>query len=643
MKESVDLFIPGRLCLFGEHSDWAGALRTFNSAIEPGEAIVTGISQGIYATVRKNSNFIIYSKIPGEENLRLETPMVQKTLREIAYSGGYFSYVTGVASYVLENYHVGGLEICINKMTLPIKRGLSSSAAICVLVAKAFNQLYDLQLSTNGIMRVAFYGEQRTPSRCGRLDQACAYGIKPVYMRFDCGEIETQALVSKAELHYVIVDLMAKKDTVKILADLNKAYPYPQTERDRLLHQALGRDNHDIIMRARRFIEEGDAPVLGALMTEAQKLFDEKVAPSCPEELTAPVLHSVLNDQNVKNLTYGGKGVGSQGDGTAQFLAKNEECQKMLCDYFQNERHMDAFAFTLRPQHSVKKAIIPVAGYGTRLYPATKAVKKEFFPVVDKDGLAKPIILVLLEELERAGIEKFYIIINNENDRKLYEEFFNEMLSDKHFEKLPDNMRQYESKLLRIGEKIEYIVQEERLGFGHAVYQCKRFVNNEPVLLALGDTLYSTKNNKNCTEQLLEAFESTKKTTLSIHTVPLKDVVHYGMVAGKWTDSAHKLMEIDEIREKPTVEYAGKHMGIPSGDGKLRYYSVFGEYVLMPEVFYILEENIKENRTSNGEIQLTDALETEREKSGLCGFAVDGEMFDVGIPEAYAHTVANFK
>lgn len=643
-NECMEFFVPGRLCLFGEHSDWAGAQRSFNAAIVPGEAIVTGIEQGIRATVKRHEHFVICSSLPGEEQMRMECPMSAAALREIARAGGYYSYVAGVASYVKENYSVGGLEICITERTLPVKRGLSSSAAICVLVAKAFNRMYDLHMSVKGEMQVAYYGEQRTPSRCGRLDQACAFGIRPVHMQFDGSDIEAASLTSKARLYFVFADLMAKKDTIKILADLNKSYPYPQTQLDRDLHEALGKDNHEIVTRAVELIERGDTPALGALMTQAQRLFDEKVAPACPEELTAPILHSVLADPVAVQLTYGGKGVGSQGDGVVQFLAKDEACQKKLVCYLRDKLHMDAYELTLLPRHSVRKAIIPVAGYGTRMYPATRFFKKEFFPVVDRDNIAKPVILILLEELERAGIEEFCLVINGEEDREQYQRFFNEFLTEEYLDKVPAHLRFYEQFIRRIGNHIEYVVQKEKRGFGHAVYQCRDFAGNQPVLLALGDTIYRSENDKNCTVQLLEAFEKTQKTTLSIHTIEASGVVHYGVLSGVWDErfSGGKILEVRRLMEKPSVEQAKESLRMPGDTQGNSFFSVFGEYVLTPDVFEALERHIDGNVTSNGEIQLTDALDKVRQNDALFGFAVDGAMFDVGIPQAYVDTVTQY-
>lgn len=152
----LEIFVPGRLCLFGEYSDWAGQNKVFNSEIAPGRAIVTGIEQGIYARVSKADDFQVKSKISEYQDSSFSCKMEKDTLRQVAKEGGFFSYVAGVASYMCEWYRVGGAHIEITKMDLPMKSGLSSSATVCVLVTRAFNELYDLQLNTLGIMNIAY-------------------------------------------------------------------------------------------------------------------------------------------------------------------------------------------------------------------------------------------------------------------------------------------------------------------------------------------------------------------------------------------------------------------------------------------------------------------------------------------------------
>lgn len=636
MSEKLELFVPGRLCLFGEHSDWAGLHRNINSAIIPGEAIVTGIEEGIYATAEAADKFIIESDL-GEETFCCE--MDTQLLRKTACEGGYFSYVAGVASYVNEHYSVGGLRIHITRRTLPMKSGLSSSAAICVLTARAFNQIYKLKLNTLGEMNIAFVGEQRTPSRCGRLDQACAFGVTPVHMVFDSNEISVKPIAIKKPLYMVIADLKAGKDTVRILSDLNKCYPFAENDKERAVHEALGADNREYIARADALLQAGDAKVLGELMTEVQANFDKKVAPACPSQLKSPVLHSVLNDENIKKWIYGAKGVGSQGDGTVQLLARDEECQKALIDYLNNERKMGAFPLTLRPKQQVRKAVIPVAGFGTRLYPASKAVKKDFLPVLDKDGLFKPVLMVLLEQLMQSGIEEVCLIIG-EGEKPLYDAFFAPM-SDENYDKLPQDKQAYENRLVEIGKKIHYVYQKERRGFGHAVYQSRDFAAGEPVLLLLGDMIYDSFIGETCSSQLIKCYEAYGLPVVSMHEVPKEQVVHYGIMHGVWESIEEKDMRLDCIAEKPTVDYAQENLAVKTKEGS-RYFAVFGQYILTEDVYKVLEDNIRNNKLSRGEIQLTDALEQVRAESGMMGCRIKGRSYDVGLPQMYVDTVGRF-
>lgn len=641
MSAEIKLFVPGRLCLFGEHSDWAGLQRTMNADIVPGKAIVTGIEQGIYGTAKKSTEFCVHSSLEIFEKEYFSCPMELARLRQTAKQGGFFSYVAGVASYLSEWYHVGGVDLEITDMTLPIKSGLSSSAAICVMVARAFNELYGLQLNTLGIMNIAYLGEQRTPSRCGRLDQACAFGVNPVCMTFDGNEIEVDRIRVKKELHYVFADLMAGKDTVKILGDLNKSYPFPQTEADHKLHEALGTDNEALIARAAAYIAEGDTEKLGALMCEAQALFDEKVAPLCPQELTSPVLHETLRDEYIRTLTYGGKGVGSQGDGTVQFLAKDADTQRELVRYLEQDKGMHAYPLTLKPKSAVRKAIIPVAGFGTRLYPETRGIKKEFCPVVDRDGLVKPAILVLLEELDAIEMEKICLVINSE-ERPIYEDYFFKPLSEEHYRKLPKQMQAYEDKIRRIAGKLTFQVQKEQLGFGHAVYQCKEYAAGEPVMLLLGDTIYQSNTGVPCTGQLLEAYRRYGLPMVALHKVPLAQVVHYGIFAGTWDDKEQTVMQLTRIAEKPRCEYAKDFLSVADRSAPDNYYAAFGAYILTHEVFERLAEMVSGHASGDGEIQLTDALADVRKKHGMMGFVPDGESFDIGNAEAYRDTVSRF-
>jgi len=634
INDEIDLFVPGRLCLFGEHSDWAGQMRKFNSEIVPGQALVACINEGIYATARISENLISRTVLPDGKKNSCDYPMEPNRLRAIAARGGYFSYIAGVAAYISTFYKIGGMELDCYKVTLPQKKGLSSSAAICVLAARAFNRLYGLNLSVRGEMEAAYYGELLTPSRCGRLDQACAYGKGIIEMTFDGDVLEVTPTKIGAPLHFVFADLDAHKDTVVILRDLNTAYPYPRTEMHRELHTFLGKINAAHIEKVNRAIAKGDAKRLGRLMTEAQELFDEYAAPLSPRELKAKKLHEVLSDPNVQEHIYGGKGVGSQGDGTVQFLAKSEQDVSLLKEYLTKKLKLDCFSFTATKTENVRKAVIPVAGHGTRMYPASKVLRKELFPIVDTDGRVKPALMIMVEELIKSGIEEICLIIRP-GDENLYRSLF-EPLNGGNLINLPGDLQSYENRLSEIKDKIVFVHQRKTAGFGHAVLQSSNFAGRDPVLLVLGDHLYSSKSNRSCFSQMIDAYERTEGLTIGLFEIPPEEVTIYGVAQGDYTDENKDLVRLDAVVEKPTIEYAITRLGIEE-----RQLAVF-LYVLTPDVYNSLYQMQQDRKMEFGEFQLTPSLDEVIKTTGAYGVVIDGERFDIGLPEKYRSTVTNY-
>ncbi|MCC0177956.1 GHMP kinase [Waterburya agarophytonicola K14] len=316
----MEIFVPGRLCLFGEHSDWAAQYRRANSTIYPGYAIVAGTNQGIYARVQLHDRLrfatVNYAQI-------LELAMEETLLQNVAKTESFYSYVAGVAYEALKRYGVGGIAIDNYEMNLPLKKGLSSSAAICVLVARAFSQLYNLGLTIEEEMDLAYWGERVTLSQCGRLDQACAYGNQPILMVFDGDRTKIEPLTIGGDLHFIIVDLAGNKNTQTILASLNQCYPLANNPIHALVQSYLGEINAQIVERAISALQGGNRAIIGDLMNQAQAQFDRCLIPACPSQLTAPILHQLLAHPPLQEHIYGGKGVGSQGDGTAQLIAKD--------------------------------------------------------------------------------------------------------------------------------------------------------------------------------------------------------------------------------------------------------------------------------------------------------------------------------
>ena len=321
----MDIFVSGRLCLFGEHSDWAGEYRLVNSQLHAGSAIVVGTNQGIYARVEVNER-LIYRTIQATSTLDL--PMDKDVLLDAAQSNSFYSYIAGVAYQALKRYRIGGLIIDNYRMDLPLQKGLSSSAATCVLIARAFNQLYQLNLTTAEEMELAYWGERTTPSQCGRLDQACAYGKQPILMTFDGDRLTIEPLAVGQDLHLIIVDLAGNKNTQVILSRLNQCYPTAVSQVAQKVQTYLGAINQKLVRQAVLALQQGNTAEIGKLMNQAQQEFDRYVIPACPEQLNSPLLHRLLAHSALQPYVCGGKGVGSQGDGTAQLIAKDRVSQQ---------------------------------------------------------------------------------------------------------------------------------------------------------------------------------------------------------------------------------------------------------------------------------------------------------------------------
>jgi len=638
----MKLFVPGRICLFGEHSDWAGGYRRINAEIEKGYTLICGTDQGIYAEVEPHpTSLVLRSTTPdGQKHGPDEVPMQPTALLEEAQRGGFWSYIAGVAYQVMTNYHVRGLVIDNYKTDLPVKKGLSSSAAICVLAARAFNRIYDLKLTIRGEMELAYQGEITTPSRCGRMDQGCAFGNRPVLMSFDGDRLDTTELKVDQDLHFVIVDLQAKKDTMEILNRLNHCYPFAENKLERGVQELLGPINKRIVGQAVEALHVSDASRLGALMSEAQDFFDRYAIPACPEELTAPVLHRVLNYPPLKPHIWGGKGVGSQGDGTAQFIARSEADQQAVIEIIERDLDAQCLNLTLRPGARVRKALIPAAGFGTRLFPATKATKKELFPIIDRDGIAKPAILLIVEEALNAGLEEVIIVVQ-EDDLQDFHSFFNTQISIENYNKLPRNSQDYARRILEIGQRVSFVVQPTQEGFGHAVYCAREAIEDGPFLLMLGDHLYRSNGEQSCTQQLVNAYHMHGINILGLRRTPESMIANFGTVAGVWIDEG-RLLNVTEFAEKPTVDYARSNLRVP-GLAEGEYFTVFGMYIIRPQLFDYLEEHIANNVREHGEFQLTSALDRLRREDGFLGLIMEGRRYDIGLPQYYLDTLQTFR
>ena len=667
---SMKIFVPGRLCLFGEHSDWAGGYRRINPNLEKGYALLVGTNQGLYAEVKPHPNHLILrASLSDGTRETLSLPMESQVLLAEAETGGFFSYAAGVAYQFLTHYRVGGLEIDNYLTDLPIGKGLSSSAAICVLIARAFNLTYDLKMTLRGEMEFAYLGEITTPSRCGRMDQACAYGSRPILMTFDRDRIDVIELNTPKDLFFVIVDLGAGKNTQEILTNLNQCYPFATSAIQENVQKYLGCISTQITQAAADALQKGDAEQIGALMQKAQAEFDQYLIPASPSQLTSPVLHKLLTYQPIQPYILGGKGVGSQGDGTAQFIVKDESDQQKIIDIIERDfPNVQCLKLEIRnilnlekpsslliggqdahptreiakypAKKKVRKGVIPAAGFGTRLFPATKAVKKELFPIIDREGRAKPVILSIVEELISGGIEEIAIVVQT-CDRALFEDFFKSPPSPALFNKLSPDNQAYSQYLQDLGNRVTILTQDVQEGYGHAVYCAKEWVNNEPFLLSLGDHVYSSDTDISCAGQVINIYEQIDQSVVGLTTMPAGIIQKAGCVAGVWQE-LNSIISLTQVSEKPTVEYARQYLRV-QGMAEDEFLCIFGLYVLTPTIFDCLSEDIRNNIRFKGEFQLTTCLEKLRQREGMTGYIVKGKCFDTGMPDVYRQAMIDFR
>ena len=261
----------------------------------------------------------------------------------------------------------------------------------------------------------------------------------------------------------------------------------------------------------------------------------------------------------------------------------------------------------------IKKAVLPVAGIGTRFLPASKATPKEMLPIIDK-----PLVQYAVEEAIEIGIEEIVFITNDEKHS-----------IKKHFE----NNQKLEQKLLRKNKeefverlnpkifkdiKFHYVIQEEQNGLGDAVLKAESLINGEAFALLLPDDLFFSK--KSCLSQLSSIFLNTNASTIAVNKIDKNNIHKYGVIKpGKEKNEA---ILIDDIIEKPLVEDAPSDI------------AVCGRYIFTSTIFDHLK---KIELDKSGEIQLTDAIKSLLSEEQVYAKIYEGEKFDCGSKMGFVH------
>jgi UTP--glucose-1-phosphate uridylyltransferase len=256
----------------------------------------------------------------------------------------------------------------------------------------------------------------------------------------------------------------------------------------------------------------------------------------------------------------------------------------------------------------VRKAVFPVAGWGTRFLPATKALPKEMLPLVDK-----PVIQYAVEEAVAAGIEQV-VIVTSSQKRAIEDHFDLNLELEQLLESRGDIEMLRQIRAISDLAQISYVRQKEQLGLGHAVLVAKELVGHEPFAVILPDDVVV--GERPCIGQLIHAYERTHSSVVAVMEVSHEATARYGVIAGEAVGPDDPgLYKVSGLVEKPEPGEAPSNLAI------------IGRYILTPKIFEKLEQT---PRGAGGEIQLTDAIEALMKEQDVYGYAFDGVRYDAG-------------
>ena len=261
-------------------------------------------------------------------------------------------------------------------------------------------------------------------------------------------------------------------------------------------------------------------------------------------------------------------------------------------------------------KNDIKKAVIPVAGFGTRLLPATKAQPKEMLPIVDK-----PAVQYVVEEAVQSGVENI-LLVTGRNKRAIEDYFDYAVELERELEE------KGKTELLNVVRNVSemvsiyYVRQKIAKGLGDAIYHAKGFVNGEPFGVLLADDIIDSEIP--CLKQMTNVYKGHPGVILAVMKVPMKDTRLYGIIEGKRIGD--RLYEVKDLVEKP------EPMKAPSN------IAIVGRYILTPSIFESLE---KTPPGKNGEVQITDAIRNLLIKEKVYAYEFEGTRFDVGEKLGY--------
>lgn len=244
----------------------------------------------------------------------------------------------------------------------------------------------------------------------------------------------------------------------------------------------------------------------------------------------------------------------------------------------------------------IKKAVITAAGKNQRTLPLQT--------VVDRDGVPKTALRIIIEEILQAGIDELAIVIS------------------------PGDQKAYEAAAGGHASRLTFIEQSQPLGYGHAVHAAHQFVGNSPFLLLVGDHLYVSRTVKRCAQQLVEIALEHKCAVSAVQATHESKLPFYGAIGGKLVAGSQSLFEIDDVLEKPTPTEAEQRIIVP-GLRAGNYLCFFGMHVLTPSVMNLLHQAVAQSQ--GGNVSLTAALAELPRHERYLAYEVKGRRYDIGL------------
>lgn len=275
------------------------------------------------------------------------------------------------------------------------------------------------------------------------------------------------------------------------------------------------------------------------------------------------------------------------------------------------------------------------------MFPATKAIRKELLPIVDRDGLVKPAVQLILEEAVASGIEEICLVTAPGGDR-VFRDYFSGLSGDLQAAlRGKPALEEAAEHLSQLGERLTYVTQTVQAGYGDAVLSAEEWTNGEAVLVMLGDHVYISGETRRCARQLLDAFDRTAAPVSGVIRKQAEDLRLFGTISGTLAGDDNRLYNVNHIVEKPEVAYARDHLridGLPDDN----YLCWFGLHAMTPDIFDCLKA-LKDRGLKKGEeLQFTDAQALLASQRSYYALEICGDHYDIGVPDGYVRTVGAF-